>query len=86
MGETWLVSSSYENDFILGHKLNKSKQCDAAVKKLNVVLRCINRSTDSGSQQVTVPLYSCNTEGVLRIDPAIPFRPLVLRGQQQLEN
>ena len=37
-------------------KLNLSRQCDAAVKKTNAVLGCINRGITLKSQDVIVPL------------------------------
>ena len=42
----------------MDHKLNMIQQCDAAAKKANAILGCINRSIASKSREVLVPLYS----------------------------
>ena len=60
MGDTWLSNTTNEKDLRIaeGHKLNMSQQCDAAAKKANAILGCINRSITSKSREVLVPLYT----------------------------
>ena len=60
MGDTWLSNTTNEKDLgtVVDHKLNMSQQCDAAAKKANAILECINGRITSKSHQVLVPLYS----------------------------
>ena len=49
MGDTWLSNTTKEKDLgiVVDHKLNMSQQCDAAAKKGNDILGCINKSITS---------------------------------------
>ena len=50
--------SEKDLEIVVGHKLNKSQQCDVAAQKTNAILGCINRSIVSKPCKVLVPLYS----------------------------
>lgn len=54
---------------LLGHHLNKKKQCDAAAKKANTILVYINRHIAFTSQEVIMTpyslLYPYTTPGIL---------------------
>uniref|UniRef100_A0A803TIG3 Reverse transcriptase domain-containing protein n=1 Tax=Anolis carolinensis TaxID=28377 RepID=A0A803TIG3_ANOCA len=58
--DAWLDSSTCEKDLgiLVDNKLNMSLQCDAAAKKANGILSCINRGIASRSREVLLPLYS----------------------------
>uniref|UniRef100_A0A803SZG5 Reverse transcriptase domain-containing protein n=1 Tax=Anolis carolinensis TaxID=28377 RepID=A0A803SZG5_ANOCA len=58
--DAWLNSSTCETDLgvLMDNKLNMSLQCDAAAKKANGILACINRSIASRAREVMLPLYS----------------------------
>uniref|UniRef100_A0A803TVT0 Reverse transcriptase domain-containing protein n=1 Tax=Anolis carolinensis TaxID=28377 RepID=A0A803TVT0_ANOCA len=59
MGDPCLDSSMSEKDLgVLMDKLNMSLQCDAAAKKADGILACINRGIASRSREVMLPLYS----------------------------
>ncbi|KAF7249028.1 Gamma-aminobutyric acid receptor subunit alpha-6 [Varanus komodoensis] len=60
MGNMWWNRTEKEKDLrvIVDSRLNMSQQCDAATKRANAILGCINRSITSKSQVVVVPLYS----------------------------
>uniref|UniRef100_A0A803T1G7 Reverse transcriptase domain-containing protein n=1 Tax=Anolis carolinensis TaxID=28377 RepID=A0A803T1G7_ANOCA len=59
IGDAWLDSSTCEKDLgVLVDKLNMSQQCDAAAKKANGILACINKSIVSRFREVMLPLYS----------------------------
>uniref|UniRef100_A0A803T7N4 Reverse transcriptase domain-containing protein n=1 Tax=Anolis carolinensis TaxID=28377 RepID=A0A803T7N4_ANOCA len=69
MGDTWLDSSTCEKDLgiLVDNKLNMSQQCDAAAKKANGILACINRGIASRSREVMLPLcLGQTTPGILR--------------------
>ena len=59
MADTWLSNTTNEKDLgiVVDHKLNMSQTCDAAAKKANAILGCINGSITSKSREVLVPLY-----------------------------
>uniref|UniRef100_A0A803T9Z4 Alpha-1,4 glucan phosphorylase n=1 Tax=Anolis carolinensis TaxID=28377 RepID=A0A803T9Z4_ANOCA len=51
--DAWLDSSVCEKDLgvLVGRKMNMSQQCDAAAKKANGILSCINRGIASRSRE-----------------------------------
>ena len=57
MGETWLSKTTSGKDLgiVVHHKVNMSQQGDAATKKANAILGCINRSILSKFCEVLVP-------------------------------
>ena len=60
MGDTWLRDATSKKDLEMAvdRKLDMSQQGDAAAKKSNVILGCMNRSMFTKSCEVLVRLYS----------------------------